>query len=234
MNTQKPLKASHREDGRLSVFSVFPTIQGEGPHAGRPAIFIRLAGCNLQCIGCDTSYTSEKEPITPAALALAVNNKLSDIAKSQVLRWLVVITGGEPFRQNIAPLCSALLRSEFDIQIETNGTLYNSELPAGVEIVCSPKTGSLHKGLVERGIDALKYVVEADYIDNDGLPTRVLGSPSKIAKPPPYYDRRKIYIQPMDSYDPSQNKRNLSAAIESCLLFGYNLCLQTHKIVGLE
>ena len=68
MNQQAPEKQQLRGDGLLAVHSIFYTIQGEGPFAGETAVFVRLAGCNLQCPLCDTDYTSDRRMVGPMGL----------------------------------------------------------------------------------------------------------------------------------------------------------------------
>jgi organic radical activating enzyme len=235
MNTQPILKQELTPDGALSVHSVFHTIQGEGPFAGQPAVFVRLHGCNLQCPLCDTDYTSSRGFLTPPKTLTA---EVCTISKSTKL---VVITGGEPFRQNLTPLVNELLSTGFRVQIETNGTLF---LPRGngadpgfpygeVTIVCSPKTGKINKYLTPH-IDAYKYVLSAGSIDRiDGLPLRALehSAHNKVAKP---HGGVPVYVQPADSGDEATNNENRRAAIASCMKFGYTLCVQIHKIIGME
>ena len=127
-----------------------------------------------------------------------------------------------------------LLASGYAVQLETNGTLYQP-IPEDVVIVCSPKTGSINLHLAPR-IDALKYVLAADAVDPlDGLPVNALEHPSmpQLARPPKDFEGI-IFVQPLDSYDEGANKRNLMAAIKSAKQHGYVLCLQQHKIIGVE
>ena len=167
-NTQPVEKLDYRNDFSVVIHSIFYTIQGEGPFAGQPAIFIRLAGCNLQCPLCDTDYTSQALRMQPDAVYRAVDEEINDyIATSGKVRNikcdLVVITGGEPFRQNLSGLVTLLLGKGLRVQIETNGTLYQ-ELPYWhdhLTIVCSPKTGMVSRKLI-RHIKALKYVATAE------------------------------------------------------------------------
>lgn len=215
----------------LDVHSIFHTIQGEGPYAGHPAIFIRLAGCNLQCPGCDTDYTTGRKE-------MHVSDILDEVVEnSYPLPNLVVITGGEPFRQpSTVDLCNVLGDMGFTVQVETNGSFWPGEkLDPEVTIVCSPKTGSVHKKLAER-IDAFKYVLHADSIDlEDGLPILALGHSAnpRVARPPKDF-KGAVYVQPMDSKNELQNHRNQQAAVKSCMEFGYTLQLQIHKIIGVE
>lgn len=231
MNNQAPeseFSESFPESPDSPVFlvnSVWPTIQGEGPFAGRPATFIRLAGCNLQCPGCDTEY-SKRSPHSVAQLVEMVE---------QHERRLVVITGGEPFRhKELAKLVQALSvsKSRFDIQIETNGTFKIRQIVSQLAtVVCSPKTPRLHESC-SYGVGAWKYVISHDSIDpSDGLPTSVLGMQKPPCRP---MNNESVYLQPADSKDPAINAMNVQAAVEICQKFGYTLCLQIQKIVGLK
>ena len=230
MNDQPIEKQSLLTSGDLYLHHIFISIQGEGPLVGQPAVFVRLYGCNLQCPLCDTDYTSRCTPTSAFKLKTIIDG-LTGPSK------LVVFTGGEPFRQNLVPAIDLLYAAGYRIQIETNGTLSISDFdPEKALIVCSPKTGKVSSGLIDY-ITAYKYVISDDSIDpDDGLPIRALNHPvsGKVARPPAGFDRRRIYVQPADVNDPIQNKRNTDAAIRSCMLYGYTLCLQTHKIIGLE
>lgn len=229
INFQEPEKVQRDPQGSLFVHSIFKTIQGEGPFCGVPAIFVRLAGCNLRCPGCDTNYTSNRINMS----ALQILTRVKEVVEGDNIK-LVVITGGEPFRQNIGPLCDALRGYNLTIQIETNGTLALPSPPKrGVFIVCSPKTGKVNP-TIEAHATCYKYVLSHDSVSpDDGLPLSVLEHPvsDKVARPP---DDKEVYIQPMDSGIAEINKLNLQAAIDSCMKFGYTLQLQTHKIIGLS
>lgn len=227
-NQQPPEKVDHKGGMALQVHSIFYTLQGEGPFAGRPAVFVRLAGCNLQCPGCDTDYTSTREAIPVEQLADRVAE-----ARGPNKGNLVVITGGEPFRQPLAPFIRIMLRREWEVQIETNGTLYQ-ELPEEVVIICSPKTGSINRLLASR-ITALKYVLTEGEVAVDGYPERALfnGTRSALARPPKGF-KGKIYFQPYDSGNAEENKKHEQAAIRSCYLTGNTYCHQIHKLLNLE
>lgn len=228
MNLQPAEKQNHDPDGWLMLHSLFQTIQGEGPFTGHRALFIRLSGCNLQCPQCDTEYTSNRQMVSPGALAAMVMTKAQP-------GQLVVITGGEPFRQNLRPAIDALLAAGYQIQIETNGTLYQDLPYEAITVVCSPKTGAVHKRLEPR-IAALKYVLSADSVaEDDGLPTLALGHTAspRLARPPKGF-KGKVYLQPVDEAIPENNKKHLQAVVQSVLKHGYILCLQTHKIAELD
>ncbi len=227
MNTQPIEKRVSSNGIELDIHNVFPTIQGEGPFSGERAVFIRLAGCNLQCPGCDTNYT-EGRKVTPTEDVLMV------VLASYHAPALVVITGGEPFRQNITPLVEALLTLGYRVQIETNGSLPPSpNFPTNATIVCSPKTGSVNSVIADRA-DCFKYVLHADGVNpDDGLPMTAL---DHSCKPHVYRPTRSvpIYIQPMDSLNIAQNGRNMQAAVRSCVKHGHTLQLQIHKIIGVQ
>lgn len=235
MNLQPIEKRTKSADGLLSLHSIFHTIQGEGPFCGTPSVFVRLAGCNLQCPACDTDYTQGRR----AASAQEILDKVQEYQS----RGLVVITGGEPFRQDITRLLNVLTDAGFYVQIETNGTLEPVEYPystmpdirTGVYVVCSPKAGKVHPRINDVAC-CFKYVIAHDSIhEDDGLPLRALehrASPY-VARPPKNW-ARPIYLQPMDSKGEELNRLNLQAAIDSCMKFGYILQLQIHKIINME
>ena len=228
--------APRSEGFGLEVHSVFYTIQGEGPYAGMPAVFVRLYGCNLQCPLCDTDYTSER--LEWAAYNLATY--IVSLYKAPT-DPLVVITGGEPLRQYLRPLVTELLVRRCTVQIETNGTLPLEKHMAGsfhytmdwhdVTIICSPKTGQVNKKL-RPFVSAYKYVLSADAVDTtDGLPITALDHPAspRLARPPEDFPRDRVYLQPCD---PDPESLNLEACIKSCYEHGYTLCIQQHKIIG--
>lgn len=226
-NKQEKEKPFAHPQGALHVHSIFPTIQGEGPFAGSPAIFVRLAGCNLQCTFCDTDYTSTRQTLAPTEISYLIRQ-----LRRADSRALVVITGGEPFRQNLEPLTTLLLGLGYRVQIETNGTLFQP-LDERIVIVCSPKTGRINYDMSKRA-NAFKYVVQAGFIDPaDGLPTSTLGQETQtsVAKPP-VGSAAEIFVQPLDEQDINKNAANTQAALDSCLKFGHRLCIQTHKLVN--
>lgn len=216
----------------------FHTIQGEGPLAGMPATFIRLWGCHLQCWFCDTDFESEKNSLPVREL---VNDCMANPAP------LVVLTGGEPMRQNIVDLCRWLLQAGKLVQIETAGNFwyeqdawYGCVAHPNFHIVVSPK-GPVVNARVALNADAWKYVVSADYTvaEDDGLPvanTQQQGGPlRRLARPPGEVirARRDIYLQPMDQYNDDKNKANSALCVELALRYGYRVSVQLHKQWGL-
>jgi organic radical activating enzyme len=250
INTQpieKPVRSVSVDDPsqhRLHINSIFYTIQGEGPFAGRTSVFVRLAGCNLQCPMCDTEYTKRtlltSDEILHRVRTALYGGTLSPSNRQTYYRAkpLVVITGGEPLRQPIAHIIRVLLGNGFAVQIETNGTLFQ-QLPFehdDLTIVCSPKAGSINKHLMEH-ITAFKYVARESELLNspDGLPTKALdhSNGGGLARPADWWEGT-VYLQPADEKDEVVNARNLQAVVDSCLLHGYRLCLQMHKYCNVE
>lgn len=209
----------------LEVKRIFPTVQGEGPFAGMPAVFVRLGGCNLACSFCDTEF-EEFEQMAVGDILARVRQLAVENGYAQQTR-LVVVTGGEPLRQPIAPLCEALLAAGFRVQVETNGTLYRP-LPAPVHIICSPKNAGgkgyapVRDDLLQRA-DALKFIVSAHMA---GYDTVAEVGQSRYGTP--------VYIQPMDEQDGARNMANMHHASQLAAARGYKLSLQTHKIIGVE
>lgn len=239
INKQPIEKREPSYEGTLQVHSIFKTIQGEGPFCGTPCVFVRLAGCNLQCPACDTDYTSTRTEMTPSDI-------VREVAKRSIggLRGnsLVVITGGEPFRQHIGELIDLLVVCRYYVQVESNGTMnppdgpwrHNIDDRFGAYLVISPKTGKLNP-LALAAASALKYVVAHDNIMDDGLPRTALNHPSNPcpARPPEGWGGL-VYVQPQDDKNEAMNHRNTAAAVQSCLEHGHILQLQVHKYIGVE
>jgi 7-carboxy-7-deazaguanine synthase len=226
---QNPIRKQElRQDGRLWVQEVFRTIQGEGPLAGRPAVFVRLAGCNLACKFCDTEFESGA-----MQHELDVLYKVHELVPKAWRQPLVVLTGGEPLRQDVRELVRRLFYARCEVQIETAGTLWLDDLDRRAQLVVSPKTGSLHAAIYERATD-FKYILRAGELDpDDGLPmfNPQTGVKQRVARP--IYAEQRAWVQPCDDHDPAKNKENLEATKESALKFGYHLSLQQHKILEL-
>lgn len=232
LNGQAAEPPDLRPDGSLDVHSVFRTLQGEGPFAGEPAVFVRLAGCQLQCPMCDTEYTEGRARLDVQGLAARIGAVGTEMGTA-MMPGLIVLTGGEPLRQNVGPLCELFLGDGRRVQVETNGGLSMIDVPHDVYVVCSPKTEHVHASVRGRRGVHWKYVLSHDAVGEDGLPTSSLLMPRPPARPDPlakHYGR--VWVQPADAGDDETNKLNQEAAVRSCLRFGYRLCLQLHKIVG--
>lgn len=203
---------------------IFHTLQGEGLNAGRPAVFLRFAGCNLWsgrekdrhraiCQFCDTEFVGTGGPgggkFTDAeALAAAVGRHWPQEANGPKL---VVCTGGEPLLQLDEAAITALHRREFEVAVETNGTI---AAPAGIDWLCvSPKAGA---DLVQQSGDELKLVFPQENVDPESYEHLAF---------------RHFLLQPMDGPHLAENSR---AAIDYCLHHPrWRLSLQTHKLLGI-
>jgi len=207
-----------------TVKEVYYTLQGEGFHAGRPAVFLRFTGCNLWsghekdrasavCPFCDTDFVGMDGPgggkfARPADLAAAVRDAWPEDGSGTPY---VVCTGGEPLLQLDTGLIHALHEAGFEIGVETNGTI---AAPDGIDWLCvSPKAGA---DLVQKSGNELKVVVPQEGIALDQLTT---------------LDFAVFSVQPMDGPD---RERNTELATRYCLEHPqWRLSLQTHKLLGL-
>lgn len=235
--------------GTYWVQEVFPTLQGEGPFAGEPAIFVRMAGCNLRCHFCDTDFESSVWHPTPLELMLAIE-KAHEAAPGA---RLVVFTGGEPLRQPLAAIMRMVSDAGYRVQVETAGAIWDDSISgySGIAWVCSPKTGKVHKKIAEVCND-YKYIVRAlDADPSDGLPvwsTQNRDERQHVYRPS-IMATANIWIQPCEEYshvvgwknymkyshtvDAAMTKANVKHAIALCLKYGYRLSYQLHKVLGL-
>ena len=215
-----------------AVKEIFYTLQGEGANAGRPAVFLRFAGCNLWtgreadrtkavCQFCDTDFVG----IGPdggsfrdaTSLAAAVASRWPGGAAASGgpgVRPLVVCTGGEPLLQLDEPAIDALHAAGFEVAVETNGT---QPVPRGIDHLCvSPKAGA---PLVARAGQELKLVYP------QGEPE---AQPERFAELA--FDHR--FLQPMDG---PRLAENTQAAVAYCLAHPeWRLSVQMHKMVGIR
>jgi len=203
-----------------TVKEVFYTLQGEGANTGRPAVFLRFAGCNLWtgreedrataiCQFCDTDFLGGTKFAGAEELAEEVAGQWFGNGTS---KRFVVITGGEPLLQLDRPLIDSLHAKGFELAVETNGTI---AAPAGIDWICvSPKAGA---PIVQRSGDELKVV----------YPQKGMMLES--------FERLKFdhfFVQPMDGPDVEQNTQ---LAARYCLEHPkWRLSLQTHKLLGIR
>jgi 7-carboxy-7-deazaguanine synthase len=207
-----------------AVKEMFLTLQGEGIQAGRRAVFLRFAGCNLwsgreqdradaDCTFCDTDFVG----IDGDGGGRFANAEM--LADAAVALWgaatehaFIVMTGGEPLLQADAPLIAALKARGFEIAVETNGTI---AAPAGIDWICvSPKAGT---EIVQRSGNELKLVWP-----QSGVDVRELES----------WNFDHFLVQPMDG-------AALGEAREQAIDFvlrnpRWRLSTQTHKLLGLR
>lgn len=225
-------KVDHGDGLALHVVkgSPFLTLQGEGPYAGYPAVFVRLHGCHLRCYFCDTDFDSPTDPLwNTGDLVLEVLNVHQ---KAE----LVVITGGEPMRQNILPLCKGLHNLGLKVQIETAGTFWIDGIQDHAEIVCSPKTPFIHQKIYENAV-AFKYVLSGGMKfddDDDYVPivaTQQGARPAKLAAP---RKGAKVYLSPCDEYNELMNDFNRELVGRLAIKHGVIAGLQLHKFFHLD
>jgi 7-carboxy-7-deazaguanine synthase (Cx14CxxC type) len=204
---------------------IFYTLQGEGAQSGRAAVFCRFAGCNLWsgreadraaavCQFCDTDFVGMNGP------GGGRFETAEDLAEAIAAQWppehpagtrFVVCTGGEPLLQLDRNLIDALHVHEFEIAVETNGTVV---APAGLDWICvSPKAGA---PLVQNSGDELKLV----FPQEKALPENFEG-----------LEFRNFFLQPMDG---PERERNTQLALQYCMAHPkWRLSLQTHKLLGI-
>lgn len=239
---KNPIRKITRDPNILAVEDIFYTIQGEGPYSGMPALFIRMSGCNLACTFCDTEF--EKYAEKPKTLG-EVLEYIGHFSEQQ--RRLVVLTGGEPMRQDVEGLIVGLLMMGTKIvQIETAGTVWQRQLLGFIQdghvvLVVSPKTTSIN-ATVALHSRHFKYIIKAgEQSLDDGLPNRGtqphnLGEIQRIWRPDPgtalWGVPPTIWVSPCDEYDAARNKLNMELCKNLALIYGYRISLQTHKILG--
>ena len=207
-----------------SVKEIYLTIQGEGFHTGKHAVFCRFTGCNLWtglekdrkkaiCNFCDTDFVGTdgiNGSKYPNAEQLA--NKIDKVWDKDINEKFVVFTGGEPLLQLDKQLVDLLHKKKFKVAIETNGTILP---PENIDWICvSPKQGADFN---------LKYGNELKLV-----------YPQKGLEPKNFkhLDFDHFFLQPMDGKDLQRNiLQSVSYCIENPL---WRLSLQTHKIMGID
>jgi 7-carboxy-7-deazaguanine synthase (Cx14CxxC type) len=209
-----------------TVKECFHTLQGEGFHTGRSAVFLRFAGCNLWtgreedrasavCRFCDTEFVGVGADGGRFADAAALAGAVSDCWPTGLDgggRRFVVCTGGEPLLQLDPPAIDALHERGFEVAVETNGT---QRAPRGLDWICvSPKANA---PLVQECGDELKLV-----FPQPG------GEPARYEQ----LDFRHFFLQPMDGPDVTQNTER--AAVYCASHPRWRLSLQIHKMLGIR
>jgi 7-carboxy-7-deazaguanine synthase len=224
---QKYFKEAPKDS--LFVTSMFFTLQGEGPYAGKPALFIRLAKCNLACSFCDTFF-DDGDWMTFQEIQSKAYHTICDYWNSkglEVPEWILprsatphlgpfncvlVVTGGEPLLQrNLMDFLNDSIGMFSNMQIESNGTV-NQDVPSHVTLVCSPKCIEKNgvairyqapTDLILQRADCLKFVMSAD-------------ETSPYSNIPDWAHKwkanglgREIYISPMNVYNTFPQKIKL-------------------------
>lgn len=192
------------------INEIFYSIQGEGFHAGTPAIFIRFSGCNLHCPFCDTKHES--------------GTLMSDeVIMKEVANYparLVILTGGEPSLFVTEAFIDGLHKIGKYVAIETNGT---HPLPDSIDwITLSPKDGFCPKADIKlTGCDELKLVY-------NGQPETDIEHYTTI--PAKHY-----YLQPCDTREASKNKKIMQRTVRYCLRHPlWNVSIQLHKVLNVR
>lgn len=209
-------------DNTYKIKEIHYTLQGEGYHSGRPAVFCRFSGCNLWnglekdrpkaiCQFCDTDFWGTDGHQGGKYTGEELSQLIDSMWPKASAHKFVVFTGGEPLLQLDKNLCDLIHKTGFEIAVETNGTL---ERPAGIDWVCmSPKANT---DLVITKGDELKLVY-----------------PQKGIDPSDFVDLEfaNHYLQPMDNV---AQQTNIAACIAYCKEHPkWKLSIQTHKILDI-
>jgi len=209
-----------------SVKEIFFTLQGEGVHAGRPAVFCRFSGCNLWtgrdedrsaavCKFCDTDFFGIAADGGRFGSATELAARVGEAwPRTHAVQPYVVCTGGEPLLQLDGPLIDAFHSAGFEVAVETNGT---QPAPPGIDWMCvSPKASA---PLTLTNGDELKLVYPQ--VEAEAQPERFT-----------HLAFRHFSLQPMDGPALAENTRR---AVQYCLTHPqWRLSIQTHKLLGLR
>jgi 7-carboxy-7-deazaguanine synthase len=188
----------------LQLAEIFYSIQGEGMWTGTPAVFVRLAGCNLACDFCDTDYSTK--------FFASVDEVVERVRETGGDCPMVILTGGEPLAQaETAALIEALRKDGRRVHIESNGTVY-SDLPDDVWLCVSPKE-RVDPRMAARANEA-KLIVD-ERVPEEHLPL--------------FADKATILLQPEGN-----RPANVAIALEYAKAHPqrFRLSLQTHKFIG--
>jgi len=204
------------------IKEIYFTLQGEGFHAGRPAVFCRFSGCNLWsgreedrhkaiCKFCDTDFWGIDGTEGGKYTAQSLTEKIASLWPDKEVHPFVVFTGGEPLLQLDEALTQELKNINFEIAIETNGTL---EVPALIDWICvSPKEGT--DIILKKGHE-LKLVYPQGAMNPEEFES---------------WDFSHFYLQPMDSPEIDSNTKT---CIDYCKSNPHwKLSVQMHKILNI-
>jgi len=190
----------------VQLAEIFYSIQGEGTWTGTPAVFVRLAGCNLACDFCDTDYSLKS--------IAGVDDVVRQVREAGGDCPMVILTGGEPLAQASTPALIAALQADGRrVHVESNGTIF-TELPGDVWLCVSPK---------ERVDPRMaKRADEAKLIVDERIPEEHLSL---------FADKETILLQP-EGNKPS----NIALALAYVKMHPkrFRLSLQTHKFIGVR
>ena len=200
----------------MRINDIFYSLQGEGHHTGRAAVFVRFAGCNLRCSFCDTEFDTFRE-MTPADILQVI---------SVYPARFVILTGGEPTLQADEAFVDLLHQHGYEVAMESNGT---RPAPMNLDwLTVSPKSlPPVAQSGQRRLADELKVVfTSADDAEQYGVAWLPLLSAE---------GRARLLLQPCDTGDPERN----AAIVASCIAYikehpQWRLSLQTHKLAGFK
>jgi 7-carboxy-7-deazaguanine synthase len=190
----------------LQLAEIFYSVQGEGTWTGTPAVFVRLAGCNLACAFCDTDYALK--------FLAGIDDVVARVRAEGNGCPMVILTGGEPFAQTAATaLIDALRADGRRVHVESNGTLA-VPLPADVWLTVSPKE-RLHPAMAARANEA-KLIVDGR------VPTEWVAA---------FLAATPIFLQPEGN-----KPANVALAYDAAKATPerFRLSLQTHKFIGVR
>ena len=191
------------------VNEIFYSLQGEGRWMGRPAVFVRMSGCNLNCPFCDTDFRGYRE--------MSADDILSKCLEEGGECRFIVLTGGEPSLQVDEQLIATLHQAGYYLSMETNGT---HAVPEGIDwVTCSPKVDFTEGGEpVVKQVDELKLIFDGEHqISDHGIACTFR------------------YLQPCDVGNDSRNYLILNECIKYIKAHPeWQLSVQMHKIVGIR
>lgn len=196
----------------MRINEIFYSLQGEGRHAGRAAVFVRLSGCNLKCPFCDTDFSQYRE--------MTIEEITDEVCKLSLDCHFVVITGGEPTLQNCTHLIDELHKNGYQVAMESNGTNY---APLNCDwLTISPKTlfvGTKAAEIKQVRCNELKVVFDC------------------VHDPEVYNNIRAeyFYLQPCDTGDMQKNREIMKQCVEYIKKHPkWKLSLQTQKILNVR
>lgn len=192
----------------MKINEIFYSVQGEGFHAGTPAVFIRFSGCNLKCPFCDTNHFTGNE--------MSVSDIIEEITKYPAR--LIIITGGEPSLFLTDELVNKLHDKGKYVAVETNGT---NKLPSSVDwVTLSPKDNFVKNAVpVNQRYDEVKVV-----FDGNQNVDKYLSIPAK-----------QYYLQPCDTGNETLNKEIINKTLEHCMKEDkWRISIQIHKILNVR
>ncbi len=235
------------------VNNIFYSLQGEGRNTGRAAVFIRFAGCNLQCPFCDTEFNSYTEMTAEeiiaktsslftlrSALPLCYAKNSSLLTLNSSLLTLIVLTGGEPTLQVDESFIDLLHNNGYEVAMESNGIL---PAPNNLDwLTVSPKNWWKTEGAWQKENIGARQPDELKIVFDEDTPTRLSTfhlPPSTIHHPPSSLhlppSTPLLYLQPCDTGNPERNAHITTLCVDYIQHHPqWRLSLQTHKLIGIE